>query len=132
MEFLLELRQRQPGGGREFGQLVRILKIVFAQPNHVAARDVVPRRIDVHEPGLRPARLGIQHVLEGNGNEPTRLHRHHRPSPPLEQRFGRAVAKVGRVLHIEREWVCAAQLVADVLGHDGGFDSELLQSFRDV
>jgi hypothetical protein len=45
--------------------------------------------------------------------------------PPDEQVLGRAVAEVARVLHVERDRVGAAQLVADVLGHDRRLDAEL-------
>ena len=63
LELLPELLQRQAGGGGELRELVRILEVVAAQANHVAARDRVARRPDVDHADARAARLRIEHLL---------------------------------------------------------------------
>ena len=52
------------------------------------------------------------------------------PLPPGQQVLGGAVAEIARVLHVVRNRIGAAQLVADVLGHDGRLDAELPQPLR--
>ena len=120
-----------PDGGRELRELVRILEVVAAQADHVAARDRVARRVHVDEADARAAGLADRSArANGIGTK----------WPPCieiiarvaarEQVFRRAVAEVARVLHVERDRVGAAQLVADVLGDDRRLDAELLEPLR--
>ena len=66
----------------------------------------------------------------GTGDEVAALHRDHRRVAAREQELGRAVAEVARVLHVERDRVGAAQLVADVLGDDRRLDAQLPAAAR--
>src|SRR2546425_6143176 len=73
LELTAELLHRHVGGRGKARQLVRVLEIVAPQPDHVAARDGVARRRDVHPPRARPARYRIDHRREGDGDELPRL-----------------------------------------------------------
>src|SRR5439155_1279843 len=77
-ELPAELLHRHVGGGGEARQLVRIVEVVAPQPDHIAARDGVAGRRDVHPPRARPASRGIDHRGEGDGDEAPRLQRNHR------------------------------------------------------
>src|SRR5881296_827663 len=55
LELPAELLHRHVGGGGEARQLVRIVEVVAPQPDHIAARDGVAGRRDVHPPRARPA-----------------------------------------------------------------------------
>ena len=117
-----------PAGGRELGQLVRVLEVVAAQPDHVAARDRVARRVRCRPGGPGACRSpGRAARANGIGTKCPPCIEIIAALPPDEQVLGRAVAEVARVLHVEGDRVGAAQLVADVLGHDRGLDAELLE-----
>ena len=81
--------------------------------------------------GRRPAGRGRGRLSassscgERDRHEVPALHRDHRRVAARQQVLGGAVAEVARVLHVERDRVGAAQLVADVLGHDRRLDAEL-------
>ena len=111
-------------GRRQLRQLVRILEVVAPQPDHVAARDGVARRADVDQAHARPAGLAVDHLANGNRHEVAALHRDHRGVAAGEQVLRGAVAEVARVLHVERNRIGAAQLVADVLRGDRRLDAE--------
>jgi len=112
---------------RYLGELVRILKVVAPQANHVTAGDRVPRRVHVDQAHARPSRLGIEQLAEGNGDELAPLHGDHGGVATREQILGGRVAQVARVLHIEGYGIRTAQLVADVLGYQSHFQAELGQ-----
>ena len=132
LELVAELLQRHAGGRRELGELVRIVEVVAAEADHVAARDRVARGVDVHQAYLRAPGCRVDQVAEGNRHEVPALHRDHRGVAAGEQELRRAVAEIARVLHVERDRVRAAQLVADVLGDERRLDAEALQPLVDL
>ena len=69
----------------------------------------------------------VDHLGERDRDEVAALHRDHRAVAAGEQVLRGAVAEVARVLHVERDRIGAAQLVADVLRGDRRLDLELLQ-----
>ena len=60
------------------------------------------------------------------------LDRDHRRVAAGQQILRGAIAKVARVLHVKRNRIGAAQLVADVLRHGGHLDPERSQACRDL
>ena len=75
--------------------------------------------------------FGIDHLPEGDRDEVPGLHGDHRGVPAGDQVLRRAVAEVARVLHVVRDRVGAAQLVADVLRDDRRLDPELTEPLLD-
>src|SRR5262249_24972928 len=132
LELAPELLHAEPGTGRELGELLRVVEVVPAEPDHVPASDRVTGGVDVHHADLGLARLGVQELDERDGDEVAALHRDHGRVPAREQVLGRAVAEVARVLHVEGNRVGAAQLVADVLGRERVLDPELLEARLDL
>ena len=130
-EALPEVGERHAARRGELRELVRVLEVVLAEPDHVAARDRVARRVDVDHPHLRPPRLRVEHLLERDRDEVPSLHRDHRPRAAREDVLRRAVAEVPRVLEVEGDRVGAAELVADVLVRDGRLHAELLELLLD-
>ena len=59
----------RPARRGELGELVRILEVVAAQPDHVAARDRVARGVDVDQAHARAARLASIISLNGIGTK---------------------------------------------------------------
>ena len=100
------------------GQLLRVLEIVAAQPDHVAPRDRVAGGRDVDQADLGAAGLRVGQLGEGDRDEVAALQRDHRPAAAGEHVLRGAIAEVPRVLHVHRDRIGAAQLVADVLRGD--------------
>ena len=120
-------------GRGELRELVRVVEVVAPQADHVAAGDARSASSAMSTMRtLRAAGLRIEHLRERDRHEVAALHRDHHAVAAREQVLRRAVAEVARVLHVERDRVGAAQLVADVLGDDRGLDAELLQPLRDL
>ena len=111
---------------------MRILEVVAAQPDHVAAGDRVSGGVDVDHAHLGPPGLRIEQLAEGDGHEVASLEGDHHRVASREEMLGRAVAEVARVLHVEGDRIRASQLVADVLGHDGGLDAQGLEPLAHV
>src|SRR5881394_794980 len=127
-----KLLETDARGRGEAGQLVWILEIIAPQSQHVTPRDRVARRANVHEPDLRTARGRIEELLERDRYEMAGLERDHHAGAALEQILRRAVAEVAGVLHVHRDRIGAAQLVADVLGRDSRLDAEGLEPLDDL
>ena len=62
LELRPELLGREPAGGGEVRQLVRILEVVAAQADHVAAGDRVARGVDVDHAHPGAARLRVEQL----------------------------------------------------------------------
>ena len=122
-----ELRERDARGGGELRELVRIVEVVAAQADHVAARDRVARRVRCRPGGRACGRSrGSSICANGIGTKwPPCIETIARVAA-VEQVLRRAVAEVARVLHVVRDRIGAAQLVADVLGDDRRLAAELL------
>src|SRR5437660_9222286 len=71
LEFPPEGVDRHAGGGRELGELVRVVEVVATQPDHISPRDRIARRRDVDEPYLRPAGPRVEQGGKGNRHEMT-------------------------------------------------------------
>src|SRR5581483_8391481 len=70
LELLPELLGRDMRGRRELRELVRILEVVLADTDHVAARDRIARRSGTDEADARPAGRAVDHVRELDRHEP--------------------------------------------------------------
>ncbi len=104
------------------------VEVVAAYPQHVATGDRVARRVQIDDPHLRTARLGVEHFVERHRHELARLHRDHHAGSAREQVLRRAVAEVARVLHVDGDRIRAAQFVAHVLRDDRRLQVELVES----
>src|SRR5215208_6160691 len=63
-EALAEIFRRESRDGGVLGDFARVLKVVTAQAQHVAARDLVVLGRGVHHPYARSTGFGVEHVGE--------------------------------------------------------------------
>jgi hypothetical protein len=60
LEFCSELLQRKPSGCSEFREFMRILEVISANSDHVTTGDGVSRGMNVDQPDVWTAGLGIE------------------------------------------------------------------------
>src|SRR4029453_3277794 len=121
----------EPGGLRQCTHPRSVLEVARAKPHHVLARDVIALRLDVH--GTPPARATrIEHVGERNRRELTALDCYERARSTLEQIGDGGVAKIARVLGVERDRWRASQFVSDRLVYDRHLDAALFETHLDL
>src|SRR5262249_44969451 len=77
LELPAELFERDANSGGKLRELVRIVEIVMAQADHVAACDRVPGGMRIDEPDAGPPRLAVEQRGERDGHEVAALHRDH-------------------------------------------------------
>src|SRR5579859_2642195 len=102
---------------RQAGQTLWILEILVAQSDHIPPRDLVLLRRGVNQAHARATCRWIEHLSEGHWTEAAVDQGDHRVAAAIQQVLGGAVAQIARVLHVKWDRISAAQLVANVFGH---------------
>ena len=116
-----------PAVTARLARLGRVVEVVAAQPQHVAVGDAVAARVDVDKPHPGAAGLRVHQAPERDRHELARLDGDHGGRAAGVHVARGAEPEVAGVVHVHRDRVGAAQLVADVLGDDGRLHPELAQ-----
>src|SRR5712692_4394963 len=118
-----ELRLAQLGGPGESLSLLGLLEVLTLEADHVSVERPVRLRVDVRVANPDLARRRVEEIPERDWNQPAALDRRQRFGAAVEQEARGPVAEAPAVLDVEPTRRGAAELVAEILGHDAGPDT---------
>jgi hypothetical protein len=125
-----ELRLAQLGGPGEGLPLLGPLEVLALEADHVRVERPVRLGVDVRVANADLARRRVKEIPERNRNQPAALDRRQRFGAAVEQETRSPVAEAPALLDVEPTRRGAAELVAEILGHDAGPDAPRCQARR--